>query len=206
MANVCTVTGTLRWSSGALAKSVAVHVVQPGIRRAWDGAALPIVATATSDAVTGAVTFDLIPGFYQLVWQDDLGAVQAGMRVPDEAAADLQDIVQAQTAVIAPAPGDTGYPYDNDTCRIVGTLFLTSGAPAANETIRIVQDAIRPAWDGAALPVVQAITADGNGEVDFDLIPGHYRMVWQDGTAQAQRRLYVPDAPFVWLRNLFRNP
>lgn len=94
---------------------------------------------------------------------------------------------------------------DNNTCRIVGTIRKTSGAPAANETIHIVQDNIRRAWDGAALPVVQHVTADGNGVVDFDLIPGHYRLVWQDGTAQAQHRLYVPDAPLVYLQDAARG-
>lgn len=105
------VTGILHDPSGVIVASAEIQVRQQGIRGSDDGASLPIIVSAISDG-SGRVSFDLLPGYYVLTWQDDSARTHTvPIGVPDDESVDLGDIIGSTQGVpVRGTKGDPGPP------------------------------------------------------------------------------------------------
>ena len=151
----CIVTGDLIDITGAdMAGAVVTVRTVEGIHASGSRAVLPRVETFTADG-SGIVTMSLEPGRYRIAWQSGPRLYESPLSVPDEASADLADLL-----VDTPAPvrgsagrevelrndgGDIEWRYVGDPWSLlvpagdytatvaVGTV--TTGAPGSNAAV-----------------------------------------------------------------------
>lgn len=81
-------------------------------------------------------------------------------------------------------------------CRIIGTVYLPNGQPAASQEIQFYKadTKIKADYLGAVLPDVVTVMTSPTGGIAVDLLTGYYKMYSKTDTITAFGKVTVPDA------------